>query len=301
MISRRSRVSLRSRASLAACLLLAAAPLHAQAAAAAPSRTVQYVSLRGADTLGIETLTLTDTSIVGVQSLRGAPRIAWTQYRQGAGMGALALKAYAPNAPLGAPPMQQGVIRMRGDSARLEFITGGRTVNQAALTKPGAYALVNSSVVHAAIVSAMAVRNKQTNVELFLSTGGQTISATATMRGDTMVMNIGGVETRVLADANGLPREAFIPSQNARVVRSTSTLDVAGRIDYSAPPGAPYTAEQVRIPTGRGYELGATLTRPVLNRTVPVVVTVSGSGQQERDSRVISVPGYAPFRDIADS
>ncbi len=197
--------------------------------------------------------------------------------------------------------MQQGVIRMKGDSARLEFITGGRTVNQAALTKPGAFALVNSSVIHAALVSSMAVRMKQSALDLFLSTGGQTISATATMRGDTMIMNIGGVETRVLSDANGLPREALIPSQNARVVRSTSTLDAAGRIDYGVPANAPYTAEQVRIPTGRGYELGATLTRPTLNRTVPVVVTISGSGQQERDSRVSIVPGYAPFRDIADS
>ena len=294
----------------AACLLLAAAHLPAQPAASTrpaqqpaqqPARTVQYVYLRGTDTLGVETLTLTDTSIVAVQSLRGAPRIAWTQYRQGTALGALALKAYAPNAPIGAPPVQQGVIRMQGDSARLEFVTGGRTVNQAALTKPGAFALVNSSVIHAALVSQVALRMKQTNVALFLSTGGQTISATAIMRGDTMVMNIGGVETRVLADANGLPREAIIPSQNARVVRSTSTIDAAGRIDYGAPPGAPYTTEQVRIPTGRGYELGATFTRPVLNRTVAVVVTISGSGQQERDSRVSIVPGYAPFRDIADS
>ncbi len=289
----------RPRLSLAACVLLAAVQLPAQQQ---PSpRTVQYVYLRGTDTLGVETLTLSDTSIVAVQSMRGAPRIAWTQYRQGAALGALSLKAYAPNAPLGAPPMQQAMIRMRGDSAHLEFITGARTVSQAALTRPGAVALVNSSVIHAALVSSTAVRMKQTNVELFLSTGGQTISATVTMRGDTMVMNIGGVETRVVADANGLPREAIIPSQNARVVRATSTVDAAGRIEYNAPPGAPYTTEQVRIPTGRGYELGATLTRPVLNRTVPVIVTISGSGQQERDSRVSIVPGYAPFRDIADS
>jgi dipeptidyl aminopeptidase/acylaminoacyl peptidase len=34
---------------------------------------------------------------------------------------------------------------------------------------------------------------------------------------------------------------------------------------------------------------------------VPVVVTISGSGPQERDSRIATVPGYAIFRDIADT
>jgi len=109
------------------------------------------------------------------------------------------------------------------------------------------------------------------------------------------------VESLVLSEANGLPREVVIPSQGARVVRSGTVVASAATLNYDAPPGAPYTAEHVRIPTGRGYDLAGTLTRPVLNRTVAVVVTISGSGPQERDSRISLVPGYALFRDIADS
>jgi hypothetical protein len=72
-------------------------------------------------------------------------------------------------------------------------------------------------------------------------------------------------------------------------------------IDYRAPVGAPYTAEQVVIPTPRGYTLAGTLTRPTGRAKTPVVVTISGSGPQERDSRISMVPNYALFRDIADS
>lgn len=72
--------------------------------------------------------------------------------------------------------------------------------------------------------------------------------------------------------------------------------------DYGAPADAPYTAEQVRIPTGHGYELAGTLTVPE-NPTgpVPAVVLITGSGPQDRDSAIPQVPGYRPFRQIADT
>lgn len=280
---------------------LALASRATVAAQSAGPRVLQYVYLRGADTLGIETLTLTDTSIVAVQAMRGAPRLAWTQYRKGNVLGALALRAYAPGSADGMPPIQSGIVRVDGDSARIEFTTGGTTRRQTAATRPGAIPLVNSSVVHAALIGARAMQAGKASVDLFLSSGGQTVAATVTARGDTMVVNIGGVESLVLGESNGLPREVVIPSQGARVVRATTMVAAVSRLNYDAPPGAPYTTEQVRIPTGRGYDLAGTFTRPVLNRTVAVVVTISGSGPQERDSRIPSVPGYAPFRDIADS
>ncbi len=295
-----------SRASLLACLtcLTLATPRAADAQGArppAPARTVQYVYLRGADTLGVETITLTDTTIAGVLALRGAPRMAWTHVRRGTTFGALGLRVYAPGAPEGAAPVQAGTIRVVGDSARIEFVAGGAARRQAAATKPGAVPLVNASVIHAALIGASAKAQGLASRDLFLSNGGQTMPAGLSTRGDTLVINIAGVESLVLAAPNDLPREVRVPSQNARVVRATVMQAAAGNISYDAPANAGYTTEQVRIPTGRGYELAGTLTRPVLNRTVGVVVTISGSGAQERDSRIPSVPGYAPFRDIADT
>ncbi|MGH7621439.1 MAG: alpha/beta hydrolase family protein, partial [Gemmatimonadaceae bacterium] len=73
--------------------------------------------------------------------------------------------------------------------------------------------------------------------------------------------------------------------------------------DYSAPPGAPYTAEDVTVPTPRGYTLAGTLLLPRgASREHPVaaIVTISGTGPQDRDEYV-GLEGYRPFRQITDS
>jgi|GEM_PF-5782112 len=69
---------------------------------------------------------------------------------------------------------------------------------------------------------------------------------------------------------------------------------------YGAPGDAPYTAEEVRVPTPAGHVLAGTLTLPKNPAgRVPAVVLITGSGLQDRDATV--VPGYRFFRQIADS
>src|SRR5688500_4913455 len=73
--------------------------------------------------------------------------------------------------------------------------------------------------------------------------------------------------------------------------------------DYSAPADAPYTAEEVVVKTPAGHTLAGTLTLPKsASRTKPVsaIITVTGSGPQDRDEN-IGLPGFRPFRQIADS
>jgi|SRR5215472_15315272 len=73
--------------------------------------------------------------------------------------------------------------------------------------------------------------------------------------------------------------------------------------DYSAPADAPYIAEEVVVKTPAGHTLAGTLTLPKnASRTHPVgaIVTITGSGPQDRDEN-IGLPGYRPFRQIADS
>jgi len=73
--------------------------------------------------------------------------------------------------------------------------------------------------------------------------------------------------------------------------------------DYSAPADAPYIAEEVVVTTPASHTLAGTLTLPKgASRTQPVsaIVTVTGSGPQDRDEN-IGLPGFLPFRQIADS
>ena len=73
--------------------------------------------------------------------------------------------------------------------------------------------------------------------------------------------------------------------------------------DYSAPADALYIAEEVSVKTPAGHTLAGTLTLPKsanLKQPVSAIVTVTGSGPQERDE-AIGLPGYRPFRQIADS
>ena len=75
------------------------------------------------------------------------------------------------------------------------------------------------------------------------------------------------------------------------------------KVDYSAPPGAPFTAEEVMV-TAKGYTLAGTLLLPKNGkRPLPAVITITGSGQQTRDEP-IPFPGlekYRPMRQIAEA
>ena len=83
---------------------------------------------------------------------------------------------------------------------------------------------------------------------------------------------------------------------------STTPSASASGIDYSAPAGAAFSAEEVTIPVS-SYSLAGTLLLPKSQKVpFPAVVMITGSGLQTRDSR-IPLPGleqYAPFRQIAE-
>ena len=73
--------------------------------------------------------------------------------------------------------------------------------------------------------------------------------------------------------------------------------------DYSAPADAPYIAEEVVVKTPAGHTLAGTLTLPKSasrNQRVSAMVTVTGSGPQDRDEN-IGLQGYRPFRQLADA
>jgi hypothetical protein len=287
-----------------AVVLLVLGTLLATTARAQSAPAYHFVYLRSIDTLGTEVVTPGPSSIVGLLSMRGAPVMRWEQQHVNSVPGRLTLSIFAPGAPTTGLPTQNIVVHMVGDSAKLTISANGTTSEQALHSAAGAVALVGNSVLHTALMADHARGATKASLPVFLTNGGRTISATVTQQGDTTVFSIGGMDARILWDPNGGPREMSIPAQNLRVVRTSGTATVSSApapIDYGAPANAPYTAEDVVIPTPRGYTLAGTLTRPKGATNVPVVVTISGSGPQDRDSRISIVSNYAPFRDIADT
>lgn len=89
----------------------------------------------------------------------------------------------------------------------------------------------------------------------------------------------------------------------ARIVREDAFSRTSiGPIDYGPPLGAPYSADEVTVVTRAGLSLSGTLTLPASEGDgVPGVVTITGSGSQDRDGRISGVGGYRPFWELADT
>jgi dienelactone hydrolase len=97
--------------------------------------------------------------------------------------------------------------------------------------------------------------------------------------------------------------QAAVPSTPAVAPTPGTTAAAKPKPDYSAPADAPYTAEDVSVPTPGGFTLAGTLTLPKgASRSKPVaaIVTITGSGPEDRDED-IGLPGFKPFRQIADA
>lgn len=269
--------------------------------------TMQYVV--GSDTVGVERVIVSASAWTGDLRLRGQPRLRWTQsLNEAAGTSTLAIDAWRPGAAETDAPMQRLTLRTRGDSAYV-FATpaDGTPLGAPVATLParaGAAWLVNQSLSHGAWLAHRTARSSRDTAWVMLASGAQLLPGAFTARSDTLVLTIAGVEGQYLLNTDGTPSSASVPSQRSRgvVVRGEGVaLPVAEPVSYDAPVDAPYTAEQLRIATPMGHELAATLTRPRSTTRVPLVITISGSGAQERDEAIPGVEGYRPFREIADT
>ncbi len=268
--------------------------------AGAQQAPITFVYLRGTDTLATETVTPGNDVVTGVLQYRGQPRLEWEQLRTPL---RLTLTVFAAGSASDAAPMQVASFVPRGDSMAIELGMRGAMRPQVVPAREGAVALINNSLLHSALLTVVARERGRTTLPVFLTQGGQLMDATVSMSGDTTRMTMAGLEMRTVW-RDGVVSEVHVPAQNLRAVRAGGPVSMspAKPLSYDAPADAPYTSEHVSIATPRGYTLAGTFTKPKsATGKVPVLVTISGSGPQERDSRLPGIANYAIFRDIADT
>ena len=200
-------------------------------------------------------------------------------------------------------PFQSADLVFRPDSVKVT-VSGNVSREQTIATEPGAIPYINPSMTMMEQVLRHARAAGLDTVPVFAVSGGQTVPVAVTWVGeDSAIMRIAGAEIRAAVDPAGNLLGIAIPMQHAHGIRLDGAHPIVIKpIDYGAPEGAPYTAEDVTVHTPAGLALTGTLTIPNARAgRVPAVVTITGSGAEDRDERIPMVEGYRPFWQIADT
>ena len=254
------------------------------------------------DTLVIERFTRSATTLQGSVFAKGGPRIDYlAQLGKSDAVETITLTVFAPNAKPDDSPVQRGHMTFRGDSVIGEMNGTAQRFKTTTGALPGlnnAFALVEQFTRRA--------RSGVMETPYFVLGGGVTIPVTLAAQGaDSMLLTIAGQQERLRVDATGRILGGALPAQALDIIRVNGAASDAltlGKADYSAPGGAPYTAEEVTLKGPGGITLGGTLTIPRnVTGPVPAIVTITGSGQEDRDEYIPVAGGYRPFRQVADT
>lgn len=293
-------------------VLMTALSLVSCAALLAQSSSGGFVMRSGRDTIAVERFVRDGRSLKGDMVFRPAQaRIAFEMTLSDQGTVLSLTNRYWTTADSAtAAPRQEAKITFTADSAIAELTAPGRPpVTQRLGSKPGALPYINPST---AILELLAGRLRgvalPTTVPMFAVAGGQPFdAAVASGGGDTLSIKFATGEMRLVVDPEGRIMSGRIPAQGItveRVLALGGSAFAAAKVDYSAPADAPYQAIEVTVPTPMGHRLAGTLTLPKTasaTNPVPAIVTITGSGPEDRDEHISIVKDYRPFRTIADS
>ena len=291
-----------------AVALLGAAVIAPCAVWAQSTGQTAFVFLMSGDTVGIERFTASPQMVTGEILQKGQPRLTYVATKAAPGrFASLDLVAYPPNGLPDAEPLQRVRLRIVGDSAIADMTAAGATRTQKFATKADALMIINNSVAmfEPALERMTGANRDSVTVQILLVAGGQTLSATfRRVTADSIDVRLGPQQSYMVVRGTEIVR-VHTPAQRLvmqRIEGDAATRITLGKPDYSAPAGAPYRAENVRVPTPAGHTLAGTLTMPTgVSGRVPAVVTITGSGPQDRDEYLPIVPGYRPFRQVADT
>jgi dienelactone hydrolase len=288
-------------------VLLGALALVTEAAAAQDDL---LVAVRGNDTIVVERIRRGGGRIDGELLV---PQIrARFNYRLVFGPGGTVARVETEfrqaSAEAGSPPTQTASLQFVGDSVFVESSAqGSPQPTQRIKSRADAIPYINPSfgLIEPLLFRARATGKDSVTIPVFMVAGGQTIDVSVVRRGadSAIVIFAPGQDSHYRVDAQDRVLSGRVPNQGITITRSRAagvSLTMP-KPDYSAPANAPYTAVDVTIPTPMGHTLAGTLTIPKGSGPFPAIVTITGSGGQDRDEEIAMVKGYRPFRQIADT
>jgi dienelactone hydrolase len=271
-----------------------------------------FVVMTGADTMIVDRFTWTADTLRGSVAMKGQARVEYVvslgpQYT----VRTIAIKQFKWGAAPGDSPTTEVFATMQGDS--VIFLVAGNTTRLG--TKTGAVPAFNNAFAIGELFTRRSRASGGSGDYWYLAiNGGVTLPVTVRPAGaDSAVFAIAGQQERFKVDAAGRILGGYVVGQPAIITRvgeaaaakitfGTVPLKPSEKPDYSAPRGAPYTSEEVSFKGPGGITLGGSLTKPTNARgPLPAVVTITGSGQQDRDEYIPLVGGVRLFRQVADT
>jgi dienelactone hydrolase len=286
---------------IAVAAALLPSPAAAQAPLAIPDRYSFYLTL-GNDTIVAERVWRTASQLHGefLDRRRGARLEYLAALGSRAEITTLAAHTYRTPSDTG----EIATFRIDSNDVVAELGNGRRARIPGA---PGLMPIINPSI---AFIEQLVLRARAlgagatTTLPIWLVGSPQPATAALRFSGsDSVVIDYANVSMHLALSPDGHVMGGSVPAQGVSVLRGPAGDPlVAERKDYSAPAGAPYTAEDVLVRTPAGLRLAGTLTLPAPRRgRVPAVVTITGSGPEDRDEQSVALPRYRPFRQIADT
>lgn len=263
------------------------------------------VTLDGKDTVSVETITRRAGELTAKVLVPDRARISVvaTLGRDGC-VTAITEDVFPWGSAAGSSPLQHVHVWLAADSVHIEF-EAGDVARAVARPAPGARFLLAEEAMGTAaqIVECALSRGDSVDLAVVATPGVRLLSVPVRRDGDRVTV-VTSDTSRVELDSQGRPSRIEVGRGGTVVQRvpvEALPADFGRRADYGAPPGAPYSAEEVSIPAPGGATLAGTLTVPRQSETpLPAIILLSGSGPQDRDSYAPIGGGWRPFREIAD-
>ena len=277
----------------------------------AQQKSAGFLLQEGKDTISIERFARTADSLRG--RLLGRDQVAVLFEAALAAdqtIKELAVEVPQPGVPEGGAPLQKGLLRFRESELITVSEENGEQTFDTISTKKNALAyhpdVPMISLLEQIVLRAQEIKGDKVEVPVFLmNSNGKTEMATVQFhRKDSAEVALpkiniqlsltpdGGISSGKTSDGKTISRLEVVPD---KLLTTTAP-------DYSAPPDAPYSAEEVKVTTAGGITLVGTLTLPKnVEGQVPVVVTISGSSKHNRDHGTPFGGRYKFFRNLADT